>query len=110
MVVVWNKCDLIPEDVREVTLQALSDKLNCPSLSMSVKENAGVDALLAACVEMLSHRVERQTYRIPLAESRIIAIMHRDGKVLNTEYEGNDALVEAILPKEFAARLESYRV
>lgn len=110
MVVVWNKCDLIPEDVREVTLQALSDKLNCPSLSMSVKENTGVDALLAACVEMLSHRVERQTYRIPLAESRIIAIMHRDGKVLNTEYEGNDALVEAILPKEFAARLESYRV
>ena len=110
MVVVWNKCDLIPEDVREVTLQALSDKLSCPSLSMSVKENEGVESLLSACVEMLSHRVERQTYRIPLAESRIIAIMHRDGKVLNTEYDGNDAVVEAILPKEFAARLESYRV
>lgn len=110
MVVVWNKCDLIPEDVREVTLQALSSKLSCPSLSMSVLENKGVDNLLASCVEMLSHRVERQTYRIPLAESRIIAIMHRDGKVLNTEYEGNDAIVEAILPKEFAARIANYRV
>lgn len=110
MVVVWNKCDLIPEDVREVTLQALSAKLDCPSLCMSVLENKGVDELLAACVEMLSHRVERQTYRIPLAESRIIAIMHRDGKVLNTEYEGNDAIVEAILPKEFAARIAHYRV
>lgn len=110
MVVVWNKCDLIPEAVREVTLQALSAKLNCPSLCMSVLENKGVNELLAACVEMLSHRVERQTYRIPLAESRIIAIMHRDGKVLNTEYEGNDAIVEAILPKEFAARIASYRV
>lgn len=110
MVVVWNKCDLIPEDVREVTLQALSAKLNCPSLSMSVLENKGVEELLASCVEMLSHRVERQTYRIPLAESRIIAIMHRDGKVLNTEYEGNDAIVEAILPKEFAARIANYRV
>ena len=110
MVVVWNKCDLIPEDVREVTLQALSSKLNCPSLSMSVLENKGVENLLASCVEMLSHRVERQTYRIPLAESRIIAIMHRDGKVLNTEYEGNDAIVEAILPKEFAARIANYRV
>ena len=110
MVVVWNKCDLIPEDVREVTLQALSAKLSCPSLSMSVKDGQGVDALMAACVEMLSHRVEHQTYRIPLAESRIIAIMHRDGKVLGTEYEGNDAIVEAILPKEFAARLAQYRV
>ncbi|MBR2313553.1 MAG: GTPase HflX [Akkermansia sp.] len=110
MVVVWNKCDLIPEEMREVSLQALSAKLNCPSLSMSVLENKGVEDLLAACVELLSHRVERQRYRIPLAESRIIAIMHRDGKVTSTEYEGNDAIVEAILPKEFAARLESYRV
>ena len=35
--------------------------------------------------------------------------MYRDGKVLSTEYEGNDAIVEAILPKEFAARMERYR-
>lgn len=110
MVVVWNKCDLIPEELREVTLSALAAKVSCPSLTMSVLENQGVDKLLTSCVEMLSHRVERQTYRIPLAESRIIAIMHRDGKVLNTEYEGNDALVEAILPKEFAARIAQYRI
>ena len=110
MVVVWNKCDLIPEELREVTLQALAAKVNCPSLTMSVVQEQGVDALMAACVEMLSHRVERQTYRIPLAESRIIAIMHRDGKVLSTEYEGNDAIVEAILPREFASRIASYRV
>ncbi len=110
MVVVWNKCDLIPEDMREVMLQALASKVECPSLTMSVVKEQGMDALMAACVEMLSHRVERQTYRIPLAESRIIAIMHRDGKVLSTEYEGNDAIVEAILPKEFAARIAGYRV
>ena len=110
MVVVWNKCDLIPEDVREVTLEALFAKLSCPSLSMSVKDGQGVDALMAACVEMLSHRVERLKYRIPLAESRLIAIMHRDGKVLSTEYEGNDAIVEAILPREFASRISSYRI
>ena len=110
MVVVWNKCDLIPEEMREVTLAALAEKVSCPSLTMSVLEEQGVDALMASCVEMLSHRVERQTYRIPLAESRIIAIMHRDGKVLNTEYEGNDAIVEAILPKEFASRIAQYRV
>ena len=110
MVVVWNKCDLIPEELREVTLAALAAKVDCPCLTMSVVQEKGVDALMQACVEMLSHRVERQTYRIPLAESRLIAIMHRDGKVLNTEYEGNDALVEAILPKEFAARIAQYRV
>ena len=110
MVVVWNKCDLIEEDMRAVTLEALSAKVDCPSLSMSVLKEQGVDALMAACVEMLSHRVCRCTYRIPLADSRTIALMHRDGKVLSTEYEGNDAVVEAILPKEFAARIEQFRI
>ena len=110
MVVVWNKIDLIPEDQRESQLAALSAKIQCPSLSMSVPEALGTEDLMKACVEMLSHRVTTARYRIPLAESRIIAIMHRDGKVLSTEYEGNDALVEAILPREFAARLESYLI
>ena len=110
MVVVWNKIDLIPEDQRDSQLAALSAKVQCPSLCMSVPEALGTDALMQACVEMLSHRVTTARYRIPLAESRIIAIMHRDGKVLSTEYEGNDALVEAILPREFAARLESYLI
>lgn len=110
MVVVWNKVDTLPEEQRETTLAALAAKVSCPSLPMSVLAEQGMEKLLAACVEMLSHRVTRCTYRIPLAESRIIAIMHRDGKVLSTEYEGNDALVEAILPREFANRIESYRV
>lgn len=110
MVVVWNKIDLIPEDRRDSQLAALSAQIQCPSLCMSVPEALGTDALMQACVEMLSHRVTTARYRIPLAESRIIAIMHRDGKVLSTEYEGNDALVEAILPREFAARLESYLI
>lgn len=110
MVVVWNKTDLIPEEQREEILAALTAKVQCPCIVCSVKEERGVDALMASCVEMLSHRVSTARYRIPLAESRIIAIMHRDGKVLNTEYEGNDALVEAILPREFAARLEPYKI
>lgn len=110
MVVVWNKTDLIPEEQRADQLAALSAKVQCPCIACSVKEEQGVEALMAACVEMLSHRVSKEHYRIPLAESRIIAIMHRDGKVLSTEYEGNDAIVEAILPREFAARLESYKI
>lgn len=110
MVVVWNKVDLIPDEMRETTLEVLKAKVDCPSLCMSVLREQGMDALLQACVEMLSHRVEKARYRIPLAESRIMALMHRDGKVLSTEYEGNDAIVEAILPKEFAARINSYRI
>ena len=110
MVVVWNKIDLLPEDGREARLAELCAAVqSAPSLAMSVAQGQGSDALLAACVEMVSHRVTTETYRIPQAESRIIALMHRDGKVLSTEYEGNDVVVQAILPKEFAARIAAYR-
>lgn len=110
MIVLWNKVDMLPEENRQATLDALAAKVECPSIFASALEGMGMDELLAGCVEMLSHRVTTARYRIPLAESRIIAIMHRDGKVLGTEYEGNDAIVEAILPREFAARIEKYRV
>ncbi|MBR1978732.1 MAG: GTPase HflX [Akkermansia sp.] len=108
MIVLWNKVDMLPAETRQATLAALAAKVECPSVFASALEGTGIDELLAGCVEMLSHRVTTARYRIPLAESRIIAIMHRDGKVLGTEYEGNDAIVEAILPREFASRLEKY--
>lgn len=109
MIVVWNKTDLLPEEEREATLARLNEAVaGCPSLPASVLKGQGGAELLAACVEMLTHRVTTARYRIPQAESRIIALMHRDGKVLSTEYEGNDVVVEAILPKEFAARIASY--
>lgn len=110
MVLVWNKVDLIPEENREAVLAALSAKVSCPCVAASVQQRLGTGALYAACVEMMAHRVTTAKFRIPLSESRIIAIMHRDGKIISTEYEGNDALVEAILPKEFAARIENYRI
>ena len=111
MIVVWNKIDLLPEELREARLAELSAAVQgAPCLAMSVAQGSGSAELLAACVEMLTHRVTTETYRIPQAESRIIAIMHRDGKVLSTEYEGNDVVVQAILPKEFAARIAAYRI
>ena len=111
MIVVGNKVDLLTPAASELAMQKLAAAVGkgvC--LRMSVAQNEGSQELLDACVEMLSHRVETQTCRIPQSESRIVAIMHRDGKVLSTEYEGNDVVVRAILPREFAARLEIYKV
>lgn len=110
MIVVGNKVDLLSAEEGEQAIQKLSAAVGeRPVVGMSVARRQGVEELLTACAEMLSHRVNTQTYRIPQSESRIIAIMHRDGKVLSTEYEGNDVVVKAILPREFAARLEAYR-
>ncbi len=110
MVVVWNKTDLIPEEERELRIEELSSVIDGPCILMSVKENIGATELYDSCVTMLANRVDTASYRIPLSESRIIAIMHRDGKILSTEYDGNDAIVEAILPKEFSSRIDRFRI
>ncbi len=111
MVVVWNKCDLIPEEERDARIAELNAQLEEDGFVMSVKEEQGGKELLLACVTKLSHRVDRAYYRIPYTDSRLPAIMHRDGKVLSTEYddEGN-SIIEAILPKEFASRIQQYRI
>ncbi len=111
MVVVWNKCDLIPEEERDARIAELNAQLEEDGFVMSVKEELGGKELLLACVTKLSHRVDRAYYRIPYTDSRLPAIMHRDGKVLSTEYddEGN-SIIEAILPKEFASRIQQYRI
>lgn len=109
MIIVGNKVDLLDTVQGEQAIQQLATVSGRACLPMSVAQGVGLQQLLAACAEMLSHRMSTQVYRIPQAESRIIAIMHRDGKVLSTEYEGNDVVVRARLPREFAARLEKYR-
>lgn len=109
MFVLLNKTDLLPEDERNVVLAELARQVGGHSVAMSVACERGLDSFLAMCTEMLAQRVVEKTYRIPLSESKIIAVMHRDGKVLATEYEGNDAIVRAVLPRDFADKIASYR-
>lgn len=110
MFVLWNKTDLIPEDERAVVLADLARKVSCPSIDMSVAREQGTEAFLSACVGMLAGRVVEDAWRIPLSESKLIAVMHRDGKILATEYEGNDAIVRAVIPRDFAAKIARYKV
>lgn len=108
MVAVFNKTDLIPDEERTTVIENLTAAVGIPVVPMSIVREQGADSLMNACVNMLSHRVVCCTYRIPLSRSDIIAAMHRDGKIVSTEYDGNDALVTATLPKSFAQKIASY--
>ena len=110
VILVGNKLDQIRDEERDGVLSRLREVAgNAPFVPMSVARGEGVQELLSECVKILAHRMQIATYRIPQAEARLLAIMHRDGKVESVEYEGNNIVVRATLPKEFAARIESYR-
>lgn len=98
MITVLNKTDLLPEETREETLAALREQINGPVVCVSVKKEDGIEALYLACEEILNERVRTASFVIPQSRADIVSIMHRDGKVLETEYEGNNILVKATIP------------
>ncbi len=108
MIVVFNIADKVTPEELDGLAARLRTRFDEQIVSMSALNHQGIDGLLAACVEKLAARVAKAVYRIPLSRSDMIACMHRDGKILTTEYEGNDAIVEAILPIALANKLSGF--
>ena len=104
MITVLNKIDKV-EDSK--ILDTLQEKLE-NTLLLSARESIGLEDLRQQCTEMLADRVRSHCYRIPQSRGDLTAILHQETKVLNTEYEGNDVLITAIVPAIIAGRLAEF--
>lgn len=98
MVTLLNKLDLIPPEEREERLTLLKEKVGTHTIPFSVKENIGIEELYAACEKMLTERIKKATYKFPQSRADLVALMHREGKVSNTEYKDNDIIITSIIP------------
>ena len=47
----------------------------------------------------------RRRYRIPQHRGDLVSLLHAEAKVLETAYEGNDVVVEALVSSEIEGRL-----
>jgi GTP-binding protein HflX len=103
--VVLNKVDKITDPAWRTQLERHFDQ----AVFVSAHTGDGIDRLLARLNEMLYDRVERLTLRVPMARADLLALIHREGKIISTEYEDNDAVVQAILPKRFLLKVEAFR-
>ena len=70
----------------------------------------GLDELVKACCTVLAARVRCRNYRIPQHRAELVSLLHREAKVLSTEYENDDIIVSAVVPAAIAGRLEGYAV
>ena len=104
IITVLNKIDLVtdPEE-----LATLSRKYP-GALHVSAVTGLGLDELLRGCSEVLADRVRCKDYRIPQHRADLVSLLHREAKVLSTDYEGDDILVRAVVPATIAGRLESF--
>ncbi len=101
---VLNKIDLVSDPDRLAELKRLFPD----ALKISAATGWGMDELLQKCSEVLADRVRRRRYRIPQRRADLMGMLHRDAKVLSTDYEDNDILVTAVVPAAIAGRLEEF--
>ena len=103
-ITVLNKIDRVTDPARLAELR----RLYPDAIHASALDGEGVEAILHACSEVMADRVRRRSYRIPQSRADLLGLLHRDAKVLSTDYEENDILVRAVVPASIAGRLEEF--
>lgn len=104
--VVLNKIDAIADPAWRSQIERHFDQ----AVLVSARTGEGIDNLLARLNEMLYDRVERLTLRVPMARADVLALIHREGKIISTDYQDNDAVVQAILPKRLLQKVQAFRI
>ena len=103
MIVVLNKIDLIDAERRHELAKHFED-----AVLVSVATGEGLDELVARMGDMLLENVVRHDLRLPQARHDLVALLHREGKILTEDYEGNDILLTATYPKRFLANFAEF--
>lgn len=105
-VFVLNKMDLVADD--EERVQELKAHFGEDAVFLSVSTGQGMDALIGKMSDLMVDRVARLKLRIPQARQDVIALLHREAKILSTDYEGNDVLLTSIVPHALRHRVEKF--
>jgi GTPase len=104
VITVLNKTDLVTDPEQLAAL----DRQFPGALHVSALTGDGLEALLKACSGVLADRVRCKDYRIPQQRADLVSLIHREAKVISTDYEGDDILVRAVVPPAIAGRLQDF--
>lgn len=104
VITVLNKIDALNDPVKLAGLEVSFPNTVC----VSAITGEGIDILLEKCTAMLADRVRVLNYRIPQSRGDLTGLLHREAKVLETNYDGNDVLYRAVVPASIAGKLEGF--
>lgn len=90
VVTVFNKCDLLPEE-----LAFAPETRN--AVLISAKENRGMDQLLAALAKALPDPAQRMRLLLPFSQGSLLNEIRSSGKLFSEEYTPDGVLVDAMV-------------
>ena len=98
-----NKTDLISAE----RLQELKN-IFPEAVLISVQKRHGFEGLLDKINEMLLSNIVRKTLKIPQSRQDLVALLHREGKILSRDYCENDIIINAIYSKRLLAKFAEF--
>ncbi len=104
VLIVLNKVDKVENQTVLLGLRAEFPG----ALETSAVAGEGLEALTLRFTDFLADRVKKLVYRVPQSRGDISGLLHREGKVLETEYDGNDVILSVIVPKNIEGQLEGF--
>ncbi len=106
IITVLNKIDKITDPWELICLEKkFPDAIHASALT-----GQGLEDIYKACTQVLADRVTHENYRIPQFRGDILNLLHKDAKVLSTEYDENDIIVTAIVPANIAGKLNEFLI
>lgn len=101
---VMNKMDVLPEEQAGAVRERVSN-LMPNSLFVSALEPGGLDVLRAALLDGLKRQRPLLEVRVPAANGRMIAEIHRDGEVLDQQSDEDIIVLRARLDERTIGRI-----
>ncbi len=105
-IVVLNKMDLVADDPDR--MHELKSHFDENIVFVSAATGEGLDRLVERICDMMVDRISRLNLRIPQARQDLIALLHREGKIVQETYEGNDVIVGALVPHPLRHKFEPF--
>ncbi len=106
MLTVFNKIDLIEDPA---VMHGLRRRFP-DALFISVHTGEGIEELKTHLAAMLADRTARVELRLPQSEGQLLALIYKEGQVLDTKYDGNDILLTAVIPTRLRNRYADYEM
>jgi GTP-binding protein HflX len=101
---VVNKIDRIEDPVRLQELEARFPG----AVFISATRGDGLELLAGRMNAMLHDRVATLALRIPQKKSELVALLHREARILSRRYEGEDILLRAVVPHHLEPRVRDF--
>jgi GTP-binding protein HflX len=108
IITVLNKVDLVDDETRLRVLES-SVADGGPCIRYSSQTGAGADDLRNAIERLASGSYTTDVYHFPPDRHDLVALTHRNGRVLEQEYRDTGVVVSAQLPEQVREQLRGYR-